>query len=87
MSGTQRLDQWLYFARLIKSRSQAQAFIEERVVRINRVAVEKVAATLKPGDVLTLPYERNVRVVRVLALATRRGPPPEARALYEEIAS
>ena len=85
MSAAQRIDQWLYFARLIKSRSQAQAFIESRVVRLNRVAVEKVAATLKPGDVLTLPFERDVRVVRVLALATRRGPADEARALYEEI--
>lgn len=85
MSATQRIDQWLYFARLIKSRSQAQKFIESRVVRLNRVAVEKVAATLKPGDVLTLPFERDVRVVRVLALATRRGPADEARALYEEI--
>jgi len=85
LSATQRIDQWLYFARLIKSRSQAQKFIESRVVRLNRVAVEKVAATLKPGDVLTLPFERDVRVVRVLALATRRGPADEARALYEEI--
>ena len=55
------------------------------MVRINRQVTDKPHARLRPGDVLTLPLQREVRVVRVLALATRRGPAPEAQALYEEI--
>jgi len=35
--------------------------------------------------VLTLPLRQDVRVVRVLSLATRRGPAPEARTLYEDV--
>jgi ribosome-associated heat shock protein Hsp15 len=56
------------------------------LVRINRQVTDKPHARLRPGDILTLPLRRDVRVVRVLALATRRGPAPEAQALYEEIA-
>jgi ribosome-associated heat shock protein Hsp15 len=54
-------------------------------VRINRQATDKAHAKLRPGDVLTLPLSRGVVVAKVLALAPRRGPAPEARLLYEEI--
>jgi ribosome-associated heat shock protein Hsp15 len=83
---TLRLDKWLWHARFLKSRSGAQRFLAERIVRVNRVPVSKVSYPVKAGDVVTLPFEREVRVVRILALGTRRGPPAEARALWEEIA-
>jgi len=82
----QRLDKWLWCARFMKARSDCARLVADGLVRINRQVTDKPHARLRPGDVLTLPLRQDVRVVRVLALATRRGPAPEAQALYEEIA-
>ena len=82
----QRLDTWLWSARFLKARSDCARLIHDGLVRINRQPTEKAHARLRPGDVLTLPLPRaGVKVVRVLALARRRGPATEARTLYEEI--
>jgi ribosome-associated heat shock protein Hsp15 len=59
--------------------------VAEGKIRINRQPTDKPHARLRPGDVLTLPLAGCVRVIRVRALAARRGPAPEARRLYEEI--
>lgn len=81
----QRLDKWLWCARFLKARSDCARLVAGGLVRINRQATDKPHARLRPGDVLTLPLPREVRVVRVLAMAARRGPAAEARTLYEEI--
>jgi ribosome-associated heat shock protein Hsp15 len=86
----QRLDKWLWCARFLKARSDCVRLIEEGLIRINRQPTEKAHARLRPGDVLTLPFGAHrgmpgVRVIRVLSLAARRGPAPEARTLYEDI--
>jgi ribosome-associated heat shock protein Hsp15 len=60
--------------------------VSEGSVRINRQPTEKPHAKLRCGDVLTFPLGNGIRIVRVVALATRRGPPAEARTLYEEVA-
>ncbi len=82
----QRLDKWLWCARFLKVRAACTRWVAEGGVRINRQPTDKPHARLRPGDVLTLPVPQGVRVVRVLALAARRGPPAEAQLLYEEIA-
>jgi ribosome-associated heat shock protein Hsp15 len=82
----QRLDRWLFFSRLIKSREKAQALIRGGHVRLNGKRCDTPAASLRAGDVLTLSFERAVRVVRVKDCGLRRGPAAEARMLYEEIA-
>ena len=81
----QRLDKWLWCARFMKTRADYARLVAEGLVRINRQVTDKPHARLRPGDVLTIPLRGDVRVVRVLALATRRGPAPEAQALYEEV--
>ena len=81
----QRLDKWLWCARFLKARADCARLVAEGGVRINRQPTDKPHARLRPGDVVTLPLRRDVRVVRVLALAVRRGPAPEAQGLYEEI--
>lgn len=86
MSGTQRLDKWLWFARFAKSRTLASRLCAERRVRVNREVVEKPSATVRSGDVLTFPQGPHVRVVRVIAPGVRRGPAEEARTLYEDLA-
>ena len=81
----QRLDKWLWCARFMKARSDCARFVATGLVRINRQPTDKAHARLRIGDVLTLPLTAGVRVIRVAALAARRGPAVEARLLYEEI--
>lgn len=81
----QRLDKWLWCARFMKARADCARLVAEGLVRINRQVTDKPHARLRPGDVLTLPLRGDVRVVRVLSLATRRGPAPEAQRLYEDL--
>jgi ribosome-associated heat shock protein Hsp15 len=82
----QRLDKWLWCARFIKVRSGCARWVADGGVRINRQPTDKPHARLRPGDVLTLAHGDRIRVVRVLSLARRRGPPVEARTLFEELA-
>jgi ribosome-associated heat shock protein Hsp15 len=81
----QRLDKWLWCARFLKHRADCVRLIAEGQVRINRQPTDKPHARLRPGDVLTLPLRGQVLVVRVQALAVRRGPAAEASLLYEEV--
>ena len=83
---TQRVDQWLWFARIAKSRTLAQALVARCKVRINRTRIEKPSATVKPGDVLTLALGPTVRVLEILAIGARRGPATEAQLLYRDLA-
>ncbi|EKF42052.1 RNA-binding S4 domain-containing protein [Nitratireductor indicus] len=81
----QRIDKWLFFARVVKSRSLAAKLAQAGGVRVNRNKIEQAAYAVKPGDVLTITLERRVLVYRVLAPGTRRGPAEEARLLYEDL--
>lgn len=84
-TGWQRLDLWLWCARLAKTRAECARQVAAGSVRINRQPTDKPHARLRVGDVLTLALRDDVRVWRVLALAARRGPAAEARALYEDL--
>ena len=85
MTHSIRIDKWLWFARFFKSRSLATKLVQGSRVRINREVIAKPSATVKAGDVLTFPQARQIRVIKVLALGDRRGPAPEAQALYEDL--
>jgi ribosome-associated heat shock protein Hsp15 len=78
-----RIDKWLWHARFCKTRSIAQDLAAKGHVRLNGARVEKASATVRPGDILTLPAGREVLVVKVRELGARRGPASEARLLYE----
>lgn len=80
-----RLDKYLFFIRLLKSRTQAQALLDQGRTRIDGRRVEKTSDIVRVGATITLPLRGAVRVIRVLSLPTRRGPSPEARACYEEL--
>jgi ribosome-associated heat shock protein Hsp15 len=80
----QRLDKWLWHARLVKSRSLAAKLIEEGCIRINRQRVLKASALVRPGDVLTATLHNRIRVITITGIDLRRGPPAEARTLYAE---
>lgn len=85
MADTMRLDKFLWFVRLTKTRSVAQDLAEARHLRIDGRVIEKAAACVRIGNTLTFPLHDRVRVIRVLALPTRRGPAPEAQACYADL--
>lgn len=82
---TLRADKWLWHARFFKTRSLAAKVIAGGHLRVNAAKVHKPAQAVAPGDVLTFPQGRRIRVVKVVALGERRGPAPEAQALYEDL--
>ena len=84
MSDKLRIDKWLWQARFFKTRSLAAKVVSAGSVRLNAVRVTKTAQTVTPGDTLTFPQARQIRVVEVLALGTRRGPAEEAQLLYKD---
>lgn len=84
---SRRLDQWLWFARLAKSRSVAARLCNAGEIAVNGVAVAKANHALRAGDVVSLPQGPWQRTVEVLALGTRRGPAFEARGLFRETAA
>ncbi|HJZ31812.1 MAG TPA: RNA-binding S4 domain-containing protein [Hyphomicrobiaceae bacterium] len=79
----QRLDKWLYFARLAKSRTLAAHLILGGKVRINRARAGKPSQLLRTGEVVTIAVHGRVLVLKVLSPGHRRGPASEARQLYE----
>ncbi len=81
----QRLDKWLFFTRLIKSRSLAQKAIEDGRVAVNDERVTQSSFQLKTGDMLELALDRRSLIVRVLGPGERRGPFEEARLLYDDL--
>ena len=82
---TGRLDKWLWHARFFKTRSLAAQVVGAGKVRVDGVPVSKPSRAIAPGVVLTFPQARTIRVVRVVALADRRGPASEAQQLYEDL--
>ena len=80
-----RIDRYLYCIRLTKSRTLAQAVIGAGHARIDGKRVEKPSEEVRVGSVIALPLNDRVRIVRVLSLPARRGPPAEARLCYEEL--
>jgi len=77
-----RIDKWLWQARFFKTRTLASRTVSAGHVRLNGQPVSKPGRTVGPGDVLTFPQGR---VVRIVALGDRRGPAPEAQALYDDL--
>jgi len=81
----QRIDKWLFFARVTKSRTLAARLVQAGHVRVNRQKVADAAHPLKAGDTLTITLPRAVLVYRVVDLGERRGPAVEARTLYDDL--
>ncbi len=80
-----RVDKWLWYARFFKTRTLAAAQVSAGHVRLNGDKIHKPAQGVAPGDVLTFAQGKRIRVIRIEALGTRRGPAPEAQALYDDI--
>lgn len=82
-----RLDRFLWFVRLVKTRSLAQALAETGHVRIDGRPIAKAHVAVRPGNVLTFALNGTVRMLRIEALPARRGPGEEARCCYRDLAN
>lgn len=80
-----RIDKWLWFARVVKTRTAAAALCEDGSVRINGARIGQAHKPVRIGDVLTVALQGRVRVLKVIALAARRGPFSEAQLIYEDL--
>jgi ribosome-associated heat shock protein Hsp15 len=83
--GRQRIDKWLWHARVGKTRSLVQKLVESGHVRLNGVRITASSQAVKPGDVLTIALEERVRILEVKGFSERRGSAPAAALLYEDL--
>lgn len=80
----QRLDKWLFFARILKSREKAASLVKEGYVRVNGARADAPAKQIKLDDVLTIALEHKTFVLKVKSVGVRRGPASEAIQLYKD---
>ena len=85
MSDAMRLDKFLWFARIVKTRSLAQAIAEQGRLRLDGRVVDRAHSPVRPGSVLTFALNGRVRVIRVETLPTRRGPPAEVASCISDL--
>ena len=81
----QRIDKWLWHARVVRTRSAATALTTSGHVRLNGARIDAASRPVRPGDVVTIALDRRVRVLKVAAFAERRGDADLARGLYEDL--
>jgi ribosome-associated heat shock protein Hsp15 len=81
----QRLDKWLWHARVVKARTSAAALVEAGHVRVNGARERSPGHAVKAGDVLTIGLDRTVRILKVVGFAERRGDAAAARLLYTDL--
>lgn len=82
-----RIDKWLWQARFFKTRSISAKVVTGGHLRVNGAKISKASHMVTPGDVLTFPQARQIKVVKIVALGVRRGPAPEAQTLYEDLSA
>lgn len=83
--GTQRLDKWLWFARVVKTRTLATQLVLDGKVRVNRARADKPSQPVRPGDVITVTAHSRVRILKIIAAGERRGSASVAQTLYEDL--
>jgi ribosome-associated heat shock protein Hsp15 len=81
----QRIDRWLWHARLVRTRDAAAALAGAGYVRVNGTRINAPGRMVRPGDVVTVALERNVRVLKVTGFRERRGPAGSGESLYEDL--
>ncbi len=81
----QRIDKWLWHARVVRTRSSAASLVDEGHVRLNGERVSANSQPVKVGDVVTVALDRTVRVIKVIGFAERRGDAEAARTLCEDL--
>ncbi|MEA2905739.1 MAG: ribosome-associated heat shock protein Hsp15 [Alphaproteobacteria bacterium] len=81
----QRIDKWLWHARVVRTRSAAAALAASGHVRVNSQRIDAPSRAVRAGDVVTVALDRTVRVLKVTGFAERRGDAEAGRALYDDL--
>jgi ribosome-associated heat shock protein Hsp15 len=81
----QRIDRWLWHARLVRTRGDAAALADAGYVRVNGARIAAPSRQVRTGDVITVALDRRVRVLKVRGFVERRGPAGTAQSLYEDL--
>jgi ribosome-associated heat shock protein Hsp15 len=81
----QRIDRWLWHARLVRTRGAAAALAGGGFVRVNGARIDAAGRMVRTGDVITVALDRGVRVVKVMGFVERRGPAATAASLYQDL--
>jgi ribosome-associated heat shock protein Hsp15 len=81
----QRIDRWLWHARLVRTREAAAALAGAGYVRVNGIRIDAPGRMVRTGDVITVALDRSVRVLKILGFHKRRGPAGSGETLYEEL--
>lgn len=84
---TQRLDRWIWHARIVKTRTIAASLVSEGFVRVNGERVDQPAHAIRAGDVLTIALPARVRVLKVTGILSRRADANAGRGLYESLSA
>ncbi|MGI9373348.1 MAG: RNA-binding S4 domain-containing protein [Hyphomicrobiales bacterium] len=82
---TQRVDKWLWYARIVKTRTLGAKLVSGGKVRLNKQRISKPSHVVKPGDTLTFMLHERLRVLNIVNCGARRGPASEAQALYDDL--
>lgn len=81
----QRIDKWLWHARVVRTRTAAAKLASSGFVRVNGTRIDAASRAVRPGDVVTVALDRSVRVLKVIGLAARRGSAEAARQICEDL--
>jgi ribosome-associated heat shock protein Hsp15 len=85
MTDRQRIDKWLWHARVVRTRTSAATLVDAGQVRLNGARVGANSQPVKAGDVVTIALDRSVRVMKVIGFAERRGDAQAASVLFEDL--
>ncbi|MGI9365148.1 MAG: RNA-binding S4 domain-containing protein [Rhizobiaceae bacterium] len=80
-----RIDKWLWYARVLKTRTLAASCVKSGKVRVNQEKISSPSRGVSPGDVLTITLDRQIKVLEIIELGSRRGPATEAQQLYNDL--
>jgi ribosome-associated heat shock protein Hsp15 len=81
----QRIDKWLWHARVVRTRTDAAKLVSSGLVRLNSARIDAASQPVRPGDVITVALDRRVRLLKVRSFADRRGASVAARSLYDDL--
>jgi ribosome-associated heat shock protein Hsp15 len=81
----QRIDKWLWHARVVRTRSAAAELAAQGYVRVNGNRIDAASRPVAVGDVITVALDRTIRIMQVDGFAERRGSAAAARALYHDV--
>ena len=80
-----RVDKWLWYARILKTRTLAASCVKTGKVRVNQGKISSPSRGVVAGDVLTVTLARQIKILKVVELGTHRGPASEAQLLYKDL--